>query len=90
MIRTNRCWKKKAKSFNPVPFPHHRKLTSIAFWDLNPFPMKHVRNRRAAHLQRLRTELCELEKLQKEYSSENNQRKDNTLDLIPSEDEDDA
>lgn len=52
--------------------------------------MKHVRNRRAVHLQRLQAELRELEKLQKEYSSETNQRKDITLDLIPSEDEDDA
>lgn len=42
------------------------------------------------HLQRLQAELRELEKLQKEYSSENSQRKDNILDLIPSEEEDDA
>ncbi|MCJ8735770.1 hypothetical protein PDJAM_G00251390 [Pangasius djambal] len=67
-----------------------RKLTSIAFLDLNPFRMKHVRNRRAVHLQRLQAELSELEKLQKEYSSENSQRKDNVLDLIPSEEDDDA
>ncbi|GAA6093026.1 TBC1 domain family member 2A [Tachysurus ichikawai] len=67
-----------------------RKLTSIAFWDLNPFRMKHVKNRRAVHLQRLQAELRELEKLQKEYSAENSQRKDNIMDLIPSEDEDDA
>lgn len=76
----------------PVPFTHHRKLTSIAFLDLNPFRMKHVRNRHAVHLQRLKAELRELEKLQKEYSSENSQRKDSILDLdlIPSEDDDDA
>ncbi|XP_017341585.2 TBC1 domain family member 2A isoform X1 [Ictalurus punctatus] len=69
-----------------------RKLTSIAFLDLNPFRMKHVRNRHAVHLQRLKAELRELEKLQKEYSSENSQRKDSILDLdlIPSEDDDDA
>lgn len=52
--------------------------------------MKHVKNRRAVHLQRLQAELRELEKLQKEYSAENSQRKDNIMDLIPSEDEDDA
>lgn len=75
---------------NPVPSALDRKLTSIAFWDLNPFRMKHVKNRRAVHLQRLQAELRELEKLQKEYSSENSQRKDNALDLIPSEDDDDA
>ncbi|KAK3526538.1 hypothetical protein QTP70_030760 [Hemibagrus guttatus] len=62
-----------------------RKLTSIAFCDLNPFRMKHVKNRRAVHMQRLQAELQELEKLQKEYSSENN-----ITDSIPSEDEDDT
>ncbi|KAI5100645.1 TBC1 domain family member 2A [Silurus meridionalis] len=67
-----------------------RKLMSIAFLDLNPFRMKHVKNRRAVHMQRLQAELNELEKLQNEYSSENNQRKDNVFDLIPSEDDDDA
>ncbi|KAM9495372.1 TBC1 domain family member 2A isoform 1-T3 [Clarias gariepinus] len=66
----------------------HRKLTNIAFLDLNPFRTKHVRNRRAVHLQRLQAELRELEKQQKEYSSENS--KDNGLDLIPSEDDEDA
>ncbi|XP_072525006.1 TBC1 domain family member 2A [Salminus brasiliensis] len=67
-----------------------RKLTSIAFMDLNPFPMKLLRNRRALHLQRLQAELSELEKLQKEYASENSQRKDKDLDLIASEDDDDV
>ncbi|KAI4885042.1 hypothetical protein NFI96_017716, partial [Prochilodus magdalenae] len=67
-----------------------RKLMSIAFEDLNPFPMKLLRNRRAVHLQRLQAELRELEKLQKEYASENTQSKDKELDLITSEDDDDA
>ncbi|KAK1789339.1 hypothetical protein P4O66_015278, partial [Electrophorus voltai] len=48
-----------------------RKLTAIAFGDLNPFPMKVLRNRRALHLQRLQAELRELERLQEEYTSEN-------------------
>ncbi|XP_066523071.1 TBC1 domain family member 2A isoform X2 [Hoplias malabaricus] len=67
-----------------------RKLTSIAFVDLNPFPMKLLQNRRTLHLQRLHTELSELEKLQKEYASENTQRKDKDLDFTASEDDDDA
>uniref|UniRef100_A0A3B4C8T3 TBC1 domain family, member 2 n=1 Tax=Pygocentrus nattereri TaxID=42514 RepID=A0A3B4C8T3_PYGNA len=67
-----------------------RKLTSIAFEDLNPFPMKLLRNRRTLHLQRLQAELRELEKLQKEYASESTQRKDKDLDLIASEDDDDV
>ncbi|KAL7858402.1 hypothetical protein AOLI_G00185040 [Acnodon oligacanthus] len=67
-----------------------RKLTSIAFEDLNPFPMKLLRNRRTLHLQRLQAELRELEKLQKEYASESTQRKDKDLDLIASEEDDDV
>uniref|UniRef100_A0A4W4HKR7 Uncharacterized protein n=1 Tax=Electrophorus electricus TaxID=8005 RepID=A0A4W4HKR7_ELEEL len=64
------------------------KLTAIAFGDLNPFPMKVLRNRRALHLQRLQAELRELERLQEEYTSENEPHK--YLDLIASEDDEDA
>uniref|UniRef100_A0A3B1K5Q9 TBC1 domain family member 2 n=1 Tax=Astyanax mexicanus TaxID=7994 RepID=A0A3B1K5Q9_ASTMX len=63
------------------------KLMTIAFTELNPFPMKLLRNRRALHLQRLQAELSELEKLQKEYASEKSQRKDKDLDLNASEDD---
>uniref|UniRef100_W5LAP4 TBC1 domain family member 2 n=1 Tax=Astyanax mexicanus TaxID=7994 RepID=W5LAP4_ASTMX len=67
-----------------------RKLMTIAFTELNPFPMKLLRNRRALHLQRLQAELSELEKLQKEYASEKSQRKDKDLDLNASEDDEDV
>uniref|UniRef100_A0A8C6QQ96 TBC1 domain family member 2A n=1 Tax=Nannospalax galili TaxID=1026970 RepID=A0A8C6QQ96_NANGA len=44
-----------------------RKLMSIAFNDMNPFPMKQLRQLRAAHRERLETELWELERLKAEY-----------------------
>lgn len=44
-----------------------RKLTSIAFNDMNPFPMKQLRQLRAAHRERLEAELRELELLKAEY-----------------------
>lgn len=40
---------------------------SIAFNDMNPFPMKQLRQLRAAHQERLETELRELELLKAEY-----------------------
>lgn len=44
-----------------------RKLMSIAFNDMNPFPMKQLRQLRAAHRERLEAELRELELLKVEY-----------------------
>ncbi|XP_028626092.1 TBC1 domain family member 2A isoform X3 [Grammomys surdaster] len=44
-----------------------RKLMSIAFNDMNPFPMKQLRQLRAAHRERLEAELRELELLKAEY-----------------------
>ena len=39
----------------------------IAFNDMNPFPMKQLRQLRAAHRERLEAELNELEQLKAEY-----------------------
>ncbi|XP_047381459.1 TBC1 domain family member 2A isoform X2 [Sciurus carolinensis] len=44
-----------------------RKLMHIAFSDMNPFPMKQLRQLRAAHRERLEAELRELEQLKAEY-----------------------
>ncbi|XP_036033135.1 TBC1 domain family member 2A isoform X2 [Onychomys torridus] len=44
-----------------------RKLMGIAFNDMNPFPMKQLRQLRAAHRERLEAELRELELLKAEY-----------------------
>ncbi|XP_007639021.2 TBC1 domain family member 2A isoform X4 [Cricetulus griseus] len=44
-----------------------RKLMSIAFNDMNPFPMKQLRQLRAVHRERLEAELRELELLKAEY-----------------------
>ncbi|KAM3866923.1 TBC1 domain family member 2A [Diretmus argenteus] len=65
-----------------------RKLTSIAFNDMNPFPGRLLRNRRAVHLERLQGELRELEEQQREFSTESAERKDKELDTMVSEDDD--
>ncbi|XP_054943060.1 TBC1 domain family member 2A isoform X2 [Physeter macrocephalus] len=44
-----------------------RKLMNIAFNDMNPFPMKQLRQLRMAHRERLEAELHELEQLKAEY-----------------------
>ncbi|CAL8357953.1 unnamed protein product [Merluccius merluccius] len=64
-----------------------RKLTSIAFGVMNPFPARTVRNRRAVHLERLQAELRELEEQQKEFVSDSAVRKDKDLDTMVSEDD---
>lgn len=40
---------------------------SIAFNDMNPFPMRQLRQMRAAHRERLEAELRELERFKAEY-----------------------
>ncbi|XP_051774211.1 TBC1 domain family member 2A isoform X1 [Ctenopharyngodon idella] len=67
-----------------------RKLTSIAFNDMNPLPMKLLWNRRGVHLERLHAEIKELENLQKAYKAENVQCKDKELDTLASEDEEEV
>ncbi|NXD28828.1 TBD2A protein, partial [Spelaeornis formosus] len=47
-----------------------RKLMNIAFNDLNPFPMKLLRNRRSMHREELEAELCELEQIKAAYMKE--------------------
>ncbi|XP_038142634.1 TBC1 domain family member 2A isoform X1 [Cyprinodon tularosa] len=64
-----------------------RKLTAIAFNDMNPFPRRLLRNRRALHLERLQGELLELEEQQKEFVTESTERKDKELEMA-SEDDD--
>ncbi|XP_075961342.1 TBC1 domain family member 2A [Anarhichas minor] len=65
-----------------------RRLTSIAFSDMNPFPGRLLRNRRALHLTRLQGELQELEEQQREFMTESAERKDKDLDTAVSEDDD--
>ncbi|KAL1261747.1 hypothetical protein QQF64_007012 [Cirrhinus molitorella] len=67
-----------------------RKLTNIAFNDMNPLPMKLLHNRRAAHLERLHAEIKELENLRKAYKAEHVQCKDKELDTLASEDEEEV
>uniref|UniRef100_A0A3B4XP28 Uncharacterized protein n=1 Tax=Seriola lalandi dorsalis TaxID=1841481 RepID=A0A3B4XP28_SERLL len=64
-----------------------RKLTTIAFSDMNPFPGRLLRNRRALHLERLQGELRELEEQQREFMTESAERKDKELDTMVSEDD---
>ncbi|XP_072553752.1 TBC1 domain family member 2A isoform X1 [Paramormyrops kingsleyae] len=70
-----------------------RRLTNIAFNELNPFPMRLLRSRRAQHLERLQVELRELELLQQELvandSDDAAQCVDKGLDTTISEDDDD-
>ncbi|XP_072201769.1 TBC1 domain family member 2B isoform X2 [Excalfactoria chinensis] len=47
-----------------------RKLTGIAFGDLNPFPLRQIRNRRTYHLEKVRLELNELEAIREDFLRE--------------------
>ncbi|KAK1327760.1 hypothetical protein QTO34_012668 [Cnephaeus nilssonii] len=47
-----------------------RKLIGIAFGDLNPFPLRQIRNRRALHLEKVRLELTELEAIREDFLRE--------------------
>lgn len=67
-----------------------RKLTSIAFNDMNPLRMRLIQNRRAAHLERLHAEIKELENLQKAYKAERVHYKDKKLDSLASDDEEEV
>lgn len=66
-----------------------RRLTSIAFSDMNPFPGRLLRNRRMFHLEHLQAELQELEEQQRQFVTESVERKDKELDAAMSEDDDD-
>ncbi|XP_061873521.1 TBC1 domain family member 2A isoform X2 [Colius striatus] len=65
-----------------------RKLMNIAFNDLNPFPMKLLRNRRATHREELETELCELEQIKAAYVKERAEQGPQDLKEVVSEEED--
>lgn len=67
-----------------------RKLMNIAFNEMNPFPMKHIRNRRAVHLMKVKADLAELEKIKQEYFRKKEELGSADNDLGVSEDEDDT
>ncbi|KAG9489666.1 hypothetical protein GDO78_005553 [Eleutherodactylus coqui] len=64
-----------------------RKLSNVAFVDMNPFPLRQIRNRRTYHLEKVRLELSELDAIRADFIRE---RETNTerRDLISDDDED--
>lgn len=64
-----------------------RKLMNIAFNDLNPFPMKLLRNRRRIHRGELETELCELEQIKAAYVKGRAEQGSRSLEEVVSEEE---
>ncbi|XP_074136155.1 TBC1 domain family member 2A isoform X1 [Sminthopsis crassicaudata] len=66
-----------------------RKLMNIAFTDMNPFPMKQLRNRRAMHREKLEAELQELEHIKARFLREK-AMKIESLEDATSEDEEEA
>ncbi|KAL7988530.1 hypothetical protein Chor_007449 [Crotalus horridus] len=64
-----------------------RKLMSIAFSDMNPFPMKLLQNRRGVHRLKVEAELRELEQLKAEYMKEQAEHAASPLDGAASEEE---
>lgn len=62
----------------------------IAFNDMNPFPMKQLRQLRAAHQERLQAELNELEQLKAEYLETRAAQGPSAPEGCPSEDEGDT
>lgn len=46
-----------------------RKISQIAFNEINPFPMKHIKQRRDFHLSQVRTELEELDAIREDFKS---------------------
>ncbi|CAF90403.1 unnamed protein product, partial [Tetraodon nigroviridis] len=65
-----------------------RRLSNMAFGDMNPFPGRLLRSRRALHLERLQGELQRLAQQQEAFLAERAQRKDKDLDTAASEDDD--
>lgn len=60
---------------------------NIAFNDMNPFPMKQLRQLRMAHRERLEPELRELERLKAEYLETRNSQVPAVPEDCASEDE---
>ncbi|XP_038640063.1 TBC1 domain family member 2B isoform X1 [Scyliorhinus canicula] len=65
-----------------------RKLTNIAFVDMNPFPMRLIHNRRAIHLEKVRLELSELEAIRQDFLRERETANPERRDVISDDDED--
>ncbi|XP_020486995.2 TBC1 domain family member 2B [Labrus bergylta] len=53
-----------------------RKLMSMAFVDMNPFPLRQIQNRRSFHLEKVRLELTELEAIRQTFLRERETRQD--------------
>uniref|UniRef100_A0A8C6SS06 TBC1 domain family, member 2B n=1 Tax=Neogobius melanostomus TaxID=47308 RepID=A0A8C6SS06_9GOBI len=53
-----------------------RKLMTMAFVDMNPFPMRLIQNRRAFHLEKVRLELNELEAIRQTFIRERESSQD--------------
>ncbi|KAG7521945.1 hypothetical protein JOB18_010234 [Solea senegalensis] len=53
-----------------------RKLMSVAFVDMNPFPMRQIQNRRSFHLEKVRLELTELEAIRQTFLRERESSQD--------------
>ncbi|XP_078541330.1 TBC1 domain family member 2B isoform X1 [Lissotriton helveticus] len=64
-----------------------RKLINIAFVDMNPFPLRQIRNRRAYHLEKVRLELTELEAIRQDFLRERDSNPERR-DLISDDEED--
>uniref|UniRef100_A0A2I3H732 TBC1 domain family member 2B n=1 Tax=Nomascus leucogenys TaxID=61853 RepID=A0A2I3H732_NOMLE len=81
------------KSFGAFLFHHSFswgwKLISISFGDLNPFPLRQIRNRRAYHLEKVRLELTELEAIREDFLRERDTSPDKG-ELVSDEEEEDT
>ncbi|XP_056428859.1 TBC1 domain family member 2B isoform X2 [Hyla sarda] len=64
-----------------------RKLSNMAFVDMNPFPLRQIRNRRAYHLEKVRLELSELDAIRADFIRERETNPERR-DLISDDDED--
>ncbi|KAM4677181.1 TBC1 domain family member 2B isoform 2-T2 [Discoglossus pictus] len=64
-----------------------RKLSNMAFVDMNPFPLRQIRNRRTYHLEKVRLELFELEAIRAEFIRDRETNPDRR-DLISDDEED--
>lgn len=76
-----------SKSVHHTCLFHCRKLMNIAFNDLNPFPMKMLRNRRSMHREELEAELCELQQIKAAYVKERAEQGPQDLKEVVSEEE---
>ncbi|XP_077120320.1 TBC1 domain family member 2B [Ranitomeya variabilis] len=64
-----------------------RKLSNMAFVDMNPFPLRQIRNRRTYHLEKVRLELSELDAIRADFIRERETNPERR-DLISDDDED--